>query len=350
MSDDQALIPSTPAGFDAEMHLVLDDVAGQIAESSQRIYRHDAAAFAAWLRERGLAPHHLEKSHMVAYRAYLASKYAKSTASRMLSVARQLLDEAVEREQLEKNPASSVRGFSGENETTHLALTPEQAQALLDVIPTDTLSGQRDYTMILLLLRTGIRRSEAAALLARDLTMRQGHHVAIIRHGKGDKRRIVKVPVDVKREIDLYLEQLRGYHAERCARLLEQMERQRERLGDEEYQAGRESLIARHTMSEGDGLFVRVRRGEHPTREALTDRSFASIVEEYARQVEELEELSPHGLRASFITLTLESGSTLEQTQYAAGHSDPRTTLRYRKRKLNLDHNAVDALHFAKKR
>ena len=352
MSDDQALIPIPPAGFDAEMHAALNDVAGQVMESSQRIYRHDAAAFAAWLAGQGLAPHLLEKSHIVAYRAYLASKYAKSTASRMLSVARQLLDEAVERRMLEKNPASAVRGFSGNNETTHLALTPEQAQALLDVIPTDTLSGQRDYTMILLLLRTGIRRSEAAALRVSDLTMRQGHHVAIIRHGKGDKRRIVKIPVDVQREIDLYLEQLRSYHAQRGAHLLERLERERERLGNEEYQGRREALIAQHTMREKDGLFVRVRRGEHPTREALTDRSFANIVEEYARQAEaeDLEELTPHGLRASFITLTLESGSTLEQTQYAAGHSDPRTTQRYRKRKLNLDHNAVDALHFTKRR
>jgi integrase/recombinase XerD len=350
MSDDHALIPISPAGFDAEMHAALNDVAGQIAESSQRIYRHDAAAFATWLRAQGLAPQSLEKSHMIAYRAYLAGKYAKSTASRMLSVARQLLDEAVERQQLEKNPASAVRGFSGEDETTHLALTDEQAQALLDSIPTNTLSGQRDYTMILLLLRTGIRRSEAAALRVSDLTMRQGHHVAIIRHGKGDKRRIVKVPVDVRREIDAYLEQLRQYHAERCTHLLEQLEQQRERLDDEEYQGRRAALIEQHTMSESDGLFVRVRRGEHPTREALTDRSFANIVEEYARQVEELEELSPHGLRASFITLTLELGSSLEQTQYAAGHRDPRTTQRYRKRKLNLDHNAVDALHFVKRR
>jgi integrase/recombinase XerD len=349
MSDDQALIPIQPAGFDAEMHLALNDVAGQIAESSQRIYRHDAAAFATWLRAQGLAPQSLEKSHMVAYRAYLASKYAKSTASRMLSVARQLLDEAVERQQLEKNPASSVRGFSGEDETTHLALTDEQAQALLDIIPTNTLSGQRDYTMILLLLRTGIRRSEAAALRVSDLSMRQGHHVAIIRHGKGDKRRIVKVPVDVRREIDTYLEQLLQYHTERCARQLEQLEQQRERFTEEGYLARRETRIEQHTMRESDGLFVRVRRGEHPTREALTDRSFADIVEEYARQIEEIEELSPHGLRASFITLTLESGSSLEQTQYAAGHSDPRTTQRYRKRKLNLDHNAVDTLHFAKK-
>jgi len=193
-------------------------------------------------------------------------------------VARQLLDEAVERQQLEKNPASAVRGFSGEDETTHLALTDEQAQALLDSIPTNTLSGQRDYTMILLLLRTGIRRSEAAALRVSDLTMRQGHHVAIIRHGKGDKRRIVKVPVDVRREIDAYLEQLRQYHTERCTRLLERLECQRERLADEEYQARRATLIEQHTMSESDGLFVRVRRGEHPTTSKFSEAPYPSDI------------------------------------------------------------------------
>jgi integrase len=55
-------------------------------------------------------------------------------------------------------------------------------------------------------------------------------------------------------------------------------------------------------------------------------------------------DLSPHCLRASFITLTSEGGARLEQVQYAARHADPRTTQRYRKRKVNLDDNAVDYL------
>ena len=52
--------------------------------------------------------------------------------------------------------------------------------------------------------------------------------------------------------------------------------------------------------------------------------------------------LTPHGLRATFVTLALEGGAKLEQVQYAVGHADPRTTERYHKRKLNLDNNAVD--------
>jgi integrase len=56
--------------------------------------------------------------------------------------------------------------------------------------------------------------------------------------------------------------------------------------------------------------------------------------------------LTPHGLRASFITLALEGGAKLQQAQYAAGHADPRTTERYQKRKFNLDDNAVDYIRF----
>jgi hypothetical protein len=42
------------------------------------------------------------------------------------------------------------------------------------------------------------------------------------------------------------------------------------------------------------------------------------------------------------VTLALEGGAKLDQVQYAVGHSDPRTTERYQKRKLNLDRHAVD--------
>lgn len=211
------------------------------------------------------------------------------------------------------------------------------------------LRGLRDYVLVLFLLRPDVRHSEAAALTRADLTMRQGHHIAVIRHGKGDKRRIVKIPVDVWREIMDYLEALHRYHEERYRQLLDELEAGRAGLGEEKYQARRATIVEQHIMREADGLFVRVRRGDHPTRERMSDRAIALVVEQYARQVG-IEELSLHGLRASFITLTLESGATLEQAQYTTGHRDPRTTERYRKRKLNLDHNAVDTLHFAKRR
>ena len=77
----------------------------------------------------------------------------------------------------------------------------------------------------------------------------------------------------------------------------------------------------------------------------LSDGGIARMVKARAKAVK-IVEISPHGLRATFVTLAIEGGAALHQVQYAAGHSDPRTTERYQKRKLNLDNNAVDFVRF----
>jgi integrase len=56
--------------------------------------------------------------------------------------------------------------------------------------------------------------------------------------------------------------------------------------------------------------------------------------------------LTPHDLRATFITLALEGKAPQHLVQYAAGHKDPRTTAHYQRRKEQLDDNAVDYIHF----
>src|SRR5258708_21272556 len=72
----------------------------------------------------------------------------------------------------------------------------------------------------------------------------------------------------------------------------------------------------------------------------MGDKAIETQVKAYAEKLSL--PLTPHGLRATFITLALEHHAKLEQVQYAAGHRDPRTTERYQGRKLNLDDNAVD--------
>ncbi len=320
---------------------MLTDVQGQLAPSSRRGYRIDAEQFAAWMIEQGLTPQTLTRSDVIAYRAHLQETYKKATAERKLVVARRILEELVIREVLPKSPAYKVKGFELDDETPHVVLTEQEAQALLDAIDTSTLIGLRDYTVVLLLLRTGLRRSEAAALTISDITMDQGHYVAILQHSKGNRRRVIKLPVDVWREIDGYVAALRQYHAERLARDLAELD---PLLDEEARQRAIRSLEQRHTMAAGDPLFVSFRRGDHPTRRAMGDKAIETQVKTYAAGIQGLERLTPHGLRASFITLTLENGAQLHQVQYAAGHKHPRTTQRYHGRKTNLDDNAVDYL------
>lgn len=288
-------------------------VAGKLSPLTRKAYQYDAQLFVNWLIDQNLALANLRRSDIEQYQTWLNEKYSKNAAARKFVVARKFLEEAVDRGIIPHNPAQKVRGFKADQETTHTALTHKQARRLLAAIETTTGQGKRDYAIIMLLLRTGIRRSECAALKLGDLGEEGGHHVATLQHSKGDKRRKIKIPVDVWRVIQEY-------------------------LGATLYPDGPE-------IGEQDAeqpLFVQFRRGDHPQKEGVSDQTIQKIVEKACERAELKLKLTPHSLRATFVTLALEGGAKLEQVQYAVGHADPRTTERYQRRKLNLDHNAVD--------
>lgn len=284
----------------------MTDIAGQLAPTSKQTYLNDAKHFALWMQNNSIIPNEMTRSDMIAYRLYLAeSKYAKATKQRMFSVAVRLMNEQHRAGHLKEKITDDVKGFkTNSDETTHTALSKAQAKDMLESIDNSTKQGKRDYALILMLMKTGIRRAELVALNRADVKMMDGHHVAVIEHGKGDKRRIVKLRVDVYRALEEYLK-ARG--------------------------------------DEGEALFVSFRRGDHPTHSRMTDKAVELLVKKYAPAGIEL---SPHGLRATFATLALEGEASLHQVQYALGHKDPRTTERYQRRKLNLDNNAVDVLNF----
>jgi integrase/recombinase XerD len=313
-----------PVGFDLER--AISTLCGNIALSTRRIYRIDALHFNTWLVQHNLTITTIDYEVLSRYRQFLADNYAKPTASRMLVVARRLLDIAVILKLRPDNPATQLKGFkgAGTNETTHRALTKAEAHQLLSSVDRTTNKGKRDYALLLLLLRTGLRRAEAADLTLGDIASEQGHNVLVIQHGKGDKRRRIKLPVDVHRVLQDYLASVGSSGNGPTS------------------DAGIYSGV-------GDGksapVFVSFIKGDKPRLPiiGLGGKDIERIVEGYAKKCG-LVGLSPHGLRASFVTLTLEGGAKLQQVQYAAGHSDPATTERYQKRKFNLDDNATDYL------
>lgn len=292
------------------MAATMQNVAGQLAPTSHKTYMIDAKHFAQWLAGQNLSLNALDRDDLVSYRAHLAETYAQSTAARMWAVVRRLLDEAVQRGLLSTNPAEGIRGFkAGEDESPHRALKREEAKALLEAINRSTVLGKRDYALLMLLLRTGIRRAEVVALTIGDLTMEQGYHVAIIRHGKGNKRGLAKLSVEVRQTIEDYLE-----------------------------------VADRACAAPEAPLFVSLRKGDHPQEKPLHPNQVERIVKQRAQAVGIA--MSPHGMRASFITLAFEGGANLALVQDGARHKDPRTTKRYQKRRDNLHKNAVDFVWF----
>jgi len=316
------------------------NVIGQVAPSSKQSYTFSAITFHTWLLDHHFTLETVDRSGMIAYRDFLAAQHAKATAARKWSVACQLLRECQALQQRDDYPAANLRGFTVDDASPHIALSHTEARDLLAAIDTTTLKGKRDYTMMYLLLRTGIRRAECAALNLNDFVREQGHTIMTIRHGKGDQRRKVKVPVDVFRTIEEYINALRQYHVVTMERKLAELE-QETSLDDETKDAKRQAIRQHHTLSVDAPLFVGFDRGQHPTLERLTTKTIERIVAVCGNAIGH-PELTPHDLRTTFNTLSKKGGATLEQRQHTMGHKRPETTQRYDRDKDNLDDSAVD--------
>lgn len=86
------------------------------------------------------------------------------------------------------------------------------ADAMLGSCDRRTRLGRRDYAVILMLLRLGLRRSEVAGLKLDDLDWRSGELVV---HGKGARQDRLPLPVDVGEAIAGYLQRGRPKTAAR---------------------------------------------------------------------------------------------------------------------------------------
>ena len=64
-------------------------------------------------------------------------------------------------------------------------------------------------------------------------------------------------------------------------------------------------------------------------------------VKRLARRAGITKRISPHRLRHSFITAALDAGVPLRDVQEAASHADPRTTMRYDRRRGSLNRHAT---------
>jgi site-specific recombinase XerD len=85
-------------------------------------------------------------------------------------------------------------------------LNQNETAALLAAADRTTSSGRRDYAVVLLLLRLGLRRQEAAVLQLADLDWAAGNLVV---HGKGGRIDTLPLPVDVGAALVDYLQNAR---------------------------------------------------------------------------------------------------------------------------------------------
>jgi site-specific recombinase XerD len=85
-------------------------------------------------------------------------------------------------------------------------LTPAQVELLLEAVRTAPAGGRRNYAMVLLLARLGLRAPEVIALQLDDIDWRAGE---ILVRGKGQRHDRVPLPSDVGEALAAYLKQER---------------------------------------------------------------------------------------------------------------------------------------------
>jgi integrase/recombinase XerD len=82
------------------------------------------------------------------------------------------------------------------------AIAPEQTQKLLASIDRKNAVGRRDYAIVLLLARLGLRAGEVAAVELNDIDWGAGQLTV---HGKGGRKSEMPLPLEVGRAIAAYL-------------------------------------------------------------------------------------------------------------------------------------------------
>jgi len=91
-------------------------------------------------------------------------------------------------------------------------LTPVQVEALLASCDRSTPIGRRDYAILVLLVRLGLRAAEAAALQLQDIDWRAGE---VVVRGKGHTEERLPLPADVGAALVAYLRHGRPRRPER---------------------------------------------------------------------------------------------------------------------------------------
>jgi site-specific recombinase XerD len=143
---------------------------------------------------------------LIGYRNYLQHEQRKSvsTINLQVSTLRAWCGWLTEQGYLPADPAARVKLVGGGASSSRAGLKSAQVNALLRQAQVSR-SPARDYAIIQVLLQTGIRLSECAALTFEDITLGERSGLLRVRAGKGNKARSVPLNASAREAIAIYL-------------------------------------------------------------------------------------------------------------------------------------------------
>jgi integrase/recombinase XerD len=261
-------------------------------------YEHLARPFiASRRRDEGLDLAGLSAADVIEFVLASCPGRATGSAKLIVTVMRSVLDWLHLTGMVPASLATSVPAVAGWRLAgLPLVLTPPQLRALLAACDRHTPTGRRDYAVVLLLARLGLRAGEVARLGLDDIDWHAGELRVL---GKGNRGESLPLPADVGAAITAYLR--RG----------------------------------RPASAQDRSVFIRV----HAPHRALTATGIGNIVNAAGRRAG-LGHVHAHQLRHSAATAMLRAGSPLAEVGQVLRHRSPFNTAIYAK----VDRDALTVL------
>ena len=250
------------------------------------LYKKGLTYFIKWLE--GAQP---TRENILAYKKALQERtLASFTINAYLTAVRRFFA-WLEGEGVCRNVAGTIKGLRQKDQSKD-ALTSVQCRRLLEAISLNGSLSRRNYAMLNLMIRTGLRTIEVARANIGDIR-NEGAETVLWVQGKGrdEKDRFVVLTFDSQEPI-------------------------------------RDYIATRGAVGNDDPLFISHSNRRRGNR--LTTRTIRQVVEFYLKKAGlKTDRTSAHSLRHTFVTLAIENGATLPQVQASARHVSPQTTMRY---------------------
>jgi integrase/recombinase XerC/integrase/recombinase XerD len=262
-----------------------------ISLNSRTTYLNALLQFTRWCAEKNVT--HPKHETVLTYKFWLDTKQLSSYTKAVYVVVIKRFFLWADEEGLYDNVSRKVKGikrYSKNHQKESLSI--EALKRLLSSINRDDLSGKRDFALINVLVRTGLRLKEIASAVLEDMYEQRGEMLLWI-HGKGRSS---------KDEFVLLTPQaLESLH---------------------------EYLQARVITSEKDPLFVSLSDRNYGKR--LTIFSLSRIIKGRLRAAGlNSKRITAHSLRHTFGVLSMQAGASLYEVQLAMRHTAPTTTQLY---------------------
>lgn len=275
--------------------------AGDLSSHTLRAYRSDLMKFARWYADSSgnpFRPEAVTPLDVAEFRGYLLRNNQKpATINRCLAAIAAFFAWALEAEILTYDPTRGVKKIK-EVEQAPRSLERREQLALMRAVAAS--GNERDNALVTLLLHTGLRVGEVAALGLQDVEVNQRGGWVHVKDGKGMKARSVPLNVTARRALMRWFEK-RG--------------------------------------KEPGPLFFGKRR------DRLGVRGIAYLVARYSR-IAGLHGVTPHTLRHTFAKNLIDAGVSIDQVALLLGHETLDTTKRYTKASARDLENAVKTIQW----